>query len=72
MALCWEPFGEEIARAAQFIEAEEAAPGTLDEITAGWHKASSDVHRFGRENPEAALGIGLAAGLLIGIAIGSR
>ena len=70
MALCLEPFGEEVARGAQFIETEESLPGALEEIADRWFRASSDLHRFARENPGAALGAGLAAGVLIGVIIG--
>ncbi|HKB70777.1 MAG TPA: hypothetical protein VKH46_08030 [Thermoanaerobaculia bacterium] len=72
MALCSEPLGEEVARAAQFIEAEEIVPGPLESLVDQWNRTSSDVNRFARENPGAALGAGLAAGVLIGLIIGSR
>lgn len=72
MAVCFEPFGEEVARGAQFIEAEEVIPGTFDDLAVRWSRTSSDLDRFARENPGAALSAGLAAGVLIGFLIGSR
>ena len=72
MAVCFEPFGEEVARAAQFIEAEEIVPGKIDDLAVRWNRTSSDLNRFAQENPGAALGAGLAAGVLIGFFIGSR
>lgn len=70
MAVCLEPFGEEVARGAQFIEAEPENPGTFEDMAERWHRASSGLHRFARENPGAALGAGLAAGVLIGAFLG--
>jgi ElaB/YqjD/DUF883 family membrane-anchored ribosome-binding protein len=65
-----EPFGEEVARGAQFIEPETYDPRASDEIAERWHRTSGDLHRFARENPGAALGAGLAAGVLIGVFLG--
>ena len=70
MAVCFEPFGEEVARGAQFIEAEPFDPGVLEEMAERWYRTSSDLHRLARENPGTALGAGLAAGLLIGVFLG--
>jgi hypothetical protein len=70
MALCLEPFGEEVARVAQFIEAYSPEPGPLDELSDRWNRTSSDVQRFARQNPGTALGVGLAAGILIGFFVG--
>ena len=70
MAVCLKPFGEEIARGAQFIEPETDDSGAFEEITERWHRTSHDLHRFARENPGAALGAGLAAGVLIGVFLG--
>jgi len=70
MAVCLEPFGEEVARGAQFIEAESFDPGALEEIADRWNRTSSELQRYARENPGAALGAGLAAGLLIGVFLG--
>jgi ElaB/YqjD/DUF883 family membrane-anchored ribosome-binding protein len=72
MAVCFEPFGEEVARGAQFIEADELVAGALDDLAERWNRTSSDLNRFARDNPGAALGAGLAAGVLIGLLIGSR
>ena len=70
MAVCLKPFGEEVARGAQFIEPVTDDPGAIEEIAEQWHRASNDLHRFARENPGAALGAGLAAGVLIGVFLG--
>ncbi len=70
MALCLEPFGEEVARGAQFIGTEEPDEGPLVGLADQWNRRSSDVNRFARENPGAALGAGLVAGVLIGFLIG--
>jgi hypothetical protein len=70
MAVCLEPFGEEVARGAQFIEPGIDDPRASDEIAERWHRTSIDLHRFARENPGAALGAGLAAGVLIGVFLG--
>jgi ElaB/YqjD/DUF883 family membrane-anchored ribosome-binding protein len=64
------PFGEEVARGAQFIEPETDDPAAIDEIAERLQRTSSDLHRFARENPGAALGAGLAAGVLIGVFLG--
>ena len=72
MAVCFEPSGEEVARAAQFFEAEEFVPGPFDDLAIRWNRTSSDLNRFARKNPGTALGAGLAAGMLIGLLIGSR
>ena len=61
MALCLKPFGEEVARGAQFFESENAPPSALEEFTDRCQRASSDLHRFARANPTAALGAGIAA-----------
>jgi len=70
MALCLKPFGEEVARGAQFFETEDAPPSALEEFSDRWQRTSSDLQRFARANPTAALGAGLAAGVLIGLIIG--
>ena len=72
MALCLVPFGEEVARGAQFFESESAPPSPLEEITDRCHRASSDLNRFARTNPAAVVGAGLAAGVLIGLIIGKE
>jgi len=71
MALCFEPFGEEVARGAQFIEGYIPEPGPLDELSDQWNRTSSDVQRFARDNPGTALAAGLAAGILIGFFVGA-
>jgi hypothetical protein len=71
MTVCFEPFGEEVARGAQFIGAEESDEGPLDSIADEWYRRSSDVNRLARQNPGAALGAGLLAGVLIGFLIGA-
>jgi hypothetical protein len=70
MALCLEPFGEEVARGAQFIEAYIPDPGPLDELSDRWNRTSSDVQRYARDKPGAAMAAGLAAGILIGFLVG--
>jgi ElaB/YqjD/DUF883 family membrane-anchored ribosome-binding protein len=74
MAVCLKPFGEEVARGAQFIEPETDDTGAVEEaveeIAERWHRTSNGLHRFARENPGAALGAGLAAGVLIGVFLG--
>jgi ElaB/YqjD/DUF883 family membrane-anchored ribosome-binding protein len=70
MAVCLEPFGEEVARGAQFIEADSDDPGAPEDMAERWQRTSSDLHRYARENPGAALGAGLFAGLLIGVFLG--
>jgi len=70
MAVCLVPFGEEVARGAQFIEADPDDPGALDDMAERWRRTSSDLQRYARENPGAALGAGLFAGLLIGVFLG--
>ncbi|HET9793679.1 MAG TPA: hypothetical protein VFS34_04380 [Thermoanaerobaculia bacterium] len=70
MALCLEPFGEEVARGAQFIEACRPEPSPLDDLADRWNRTSGDLQRFARENPGAALGAGLAAGILMGFFLG--
>jgi len=70
MAVCLRPFGEEVARGAQFIEPETHDPGAVEEIAGRWHRTSNDLHRFAHENPGAALGAGLAAGVLLGVFLG--
>ena len=70
MAVCLEPFGEEVARGAQFIEAEADEPGAIEDLAERWYRTSSELQRYARENPGAALGAGLAAGVLIGVFLG--
>ena len=70
MALCLEPFGEEVARGAQFIEDWRPEPSPLDELLDRWNRTSGDFQRLARENPGAALGAGLAAGILMGFFLG--
>ena len=71
MTICFEPVGEEVARCAQFIGAEESDEGPLDGLADEWYRRSEDVQRFARQNPGAALGAGLVAGVLIGFLIGA-
>lgn len=70
MAVCLKPFGEEVARGAQFIGSEDEPPNVLEELTDRCHRASNDLHRLARTNPTAVIGAGIAAGLLIGLIIG--
>ncbi len=70
MAICLEPFGEEVARGAQFIEGYVPEPGPFDELTDRWNRTSGDVQRFTRDKPGTALAAGLAAGMLIGFLVG--
>lgn len=70
MALCLEPFGEEVARRAQFIDAEGSEADTRDGLADQWYRTSSEMQRLARQKPGAALGAGLAAGVLIGFLIG--